>query len=648
MKRLALLLFAPMVAYAQTCAYPPCYYNHSTINPLPPYYMGVSGIIPVVLNSYTISGAVTAGSTTFTCVSGCSSLKVGQGVTGSDGVNLIYPSVSGQLGTLITQISGTTITTSQASNVATVPGTYTLTIGKDRWDLNSTAVVNSIGTNHIWSGQAANGNSTWAQGYLSGDCDTGAKVTNCSLINSGASSEVLNFWGARTSDNTAASPIIENITLAVNDSPTSRTIWGNYWETILLDGAGTLNETHALESTTFNFNHVVKKVDPYLINNGGMIENLRIDCGQPGLGTMYNCTDAMSIIGINSTPFESGIVFATGSLDEVTLVHPPALALPAGPKGYGILWYEASGYSTPAWSLYSTNATRQGDYLSLNDDNVIFSMINDLGTGLVTMGPGSLKLSGNHTATFAGSASGFGLDVESATINDPVSSGAVSVAAINHFGVATLTSDSVTTIANAATVTITGCPVASTNVTITTCESLRVFGDEARFDGLLKGALGASIFGAATSINASSNFSTNINTGTNNTSLNLGGTTTGNVVNVATVNFRIGGVNYASVTAPTIASGFNTSGSSIVAASTASFPVTVGTGTGTSTGVLTMPSASHGWACSANDVTTPATHMIQQTASGTTSVTVTDFARTTGVAQNMANGDVIEFLCGAN
>lgn len=102
-----------------------------------------------------------------------------------------------------------------------------------------------------------------------------------------------------------------------------------------------------------------------------------------------------------------------------------------------------------------------------------------------------------------------------------------------------------------------------------------------------------------------------------------------------------------STTAPAIASGFNTASNSITGTNTGAFQVTVGTSTATTTGVVTMPTATTGWACSAADVTTPATHMIQQTGSTTTSVTVTDYARTTGVAQNMANSDKIVFNCGA-
>jgi hypothetical protein len=97
--------------------------------------------------------------------------------------------------------------------------------------------------------------------------------------------------------------------------------------------------------------------------------------------------------------------------------------------------------------------------------------------------------------------------------------------------------------------------------------------------------------------------------------------------------------------APSIASGFNTSGYAISGNGTGSFFVTVGTGTPTSTGVITMPSgASNGWNCFATNQNRAA--QIQQTANGATSVTLTNYG-TTFTATNWTNGDFILVTCRA-
>jgi hypothetical protein len=99
-----------------------------------------------------------------------------------------------------------------------------------------------------------------------------------------------------------------------------------------------------------------------------------------------------------------------------------------------------------------------------------------------------------------------------------------------------------------------------------------------------------------------------------------------------------------SSSAPTIGSGFGT-GASIVANNGASaFQVNVGTGTITNPGVITMPVATNGWACSAVDVTTADTNFTKQTASTTTSVTIKNY-NASGTATAWPVSDKINMLC---
>jgi hypothetical protein len=95
--------------------------------------------------------------------------------------------------------------------------------------------------------------------------------------------------------------------------------------------------------------------------------------------------------------------------------------------------------------------------------------------------------------------------------------------------------------------------------------------------------------------------------------------------------------------AVTISSGFGST-PSISSTSTAAFTVTIGSTPGT-TGVLTMPgTVAHGWICQANDQTTN-TETVGETANSTTSVTVTFYSRTTGVATAPTAADVVQFMC---
>jgi len=94
---------------------------------------------------------------------------------------------------------------------------------------------------------------------------------------------------------------------------------------------------------------------------------------------------------------------------------------------------------------------------------------------------------------------------------------------------------------------------------------------------------------------------------------------------------------------PVIASGFGTA-PTIKGATPNCFAVTVGSG-GAANGTITLPTAPNGWMCLANDVTNGSALFLQQTASTTTSVTVTGYGITTGLAANMSAGDVIVMTC---
>ncbi len=100
--------------------------------------------------------------------------------------------------------------------------------------------------------------------------------------------------------------------------------------------------------------------------------------------------------------------------------------------------------------------------------------------------------------------------------------------------------------------------------------------------------------------------------------------------------------------APTVSSGFGSSPSITGNFGPSSFSINVGTGGAASSGVIGLPAAAHGWACTAADVTTPTGDLTQQTDSSTTSATFTNYVRTTGIAGPWTASDILQASCWPN
>ena len=100
-------------------------------------------------------------------------------------------------------------------------------------------------------------------------------------------------------------------------------------------------------------------------------------------------------------------------------------------------------------------------------------------------------------------------------------------------------------------------------------------------------------------------------------------------------------------TAPTLASGGCTSAAMVNNNGTARFEADVGTScSGSQPLVFTLPATTTGWNCTAQNVTNPATSVAaQSSAVSTTSVTITNYSRTTGLAQAWTDGDNVVVSC---
>lgn len=101
-----------------------------------------------------------------------------------------------------------------------------------------------------------------------------------------------------------------------------------------------------------------------------------------------------------------------------------------------------------------------------------------------------------------------------------------------------------------------------------------------------------------------------------------------------------------SVTAPTV-SGFCTSPSVTANNGTWGFSINVGTACAASAGTITLPAATNGWVCTAHDVTTPASNIVEQSSGTATTAVFTNYVRTTGVAGNFTSSDVLRVHCAA-
>lgn len=102
---------------------------------------------------------------------------------------------------------------------------------------------------------------------------------------------------------------------------------------------------------------------------------------------------------------------------------------------------------------------------------------------------------------------------------------------------------------------------------------------------------------------------------------------------------------FASSATPTISSGFGTSPSVTASNGSIAFRIDVGTGGLASTGVIGLPTASTGWNCYLADITTPASYITDQTASTTTTASVTNYSRTTGLETAWTASDILAVSC---
>lgn len=110
-------------------------------------------------------------------------------------------------------------------------------------------------------------------------------------------------------------------------------------------------------------------------------------------------------------------------------------------------------------------------------------------------------------------------------------------------------------------------------------------------------------------------------------------------------NFNLGTVLAISGTQPTFTSGFGGATGRSIAGTAHSFSIVVGSSSTDNNGVLSMATAGTGWVCRASNQTSPGANTINESASSSTSVTLTQYNTTLGTAANFVSGDIIKGNC---
>jgi hypothetical protein len=218
--------------------------------------------------------------------------------------------------------------------------------------------------------------------------------------------------------------------------------------------------------------------------------------------------------------------------------------------------------------------------------------------GSINVGTGSVNISGNQSSG-TWTTSGILFRANAVTLTDTTGTGTIATRVANSFGTPTLASTLAVTLTDAATFYIANAPTAGTNTTITN---------------------GWALYVAAGNVK--------INSGD---------------LSIASGAVRLGGNVAFSSTAPTISSGFGTS-PSIVAGTATAFRLNVGTGGIATTGVISLPAATNGWNLFITNITNPDVSVVEQTASTTTTASIKNYSRTTGLAAAWAASDILSVI----
>lgn len=327
-----LLKFGFLVAASPLCA------QSTTQTGISPLWTGRS-LVPNILAPITTTATSTAGSSSFV-VTSSAGIQVGMSISTSFFASACTTSQFAFDIPLVASISGTTITTTcpaTATNTKPVP----ITFGAVRTDPTAASIENSVATNWLLVGAAAQGNTGIGMGY------DNPNNMNAQILGNGSSLGLL--VGAQSSRMTSGSGTRPFSGIVVMDSyngaAKNKDSWVGYFQSNLLPG--TTNQAQHIQfehSINNNWNPPSQDEDPYTPNilNNTIVD--RLDCGTGqiyGSGNAPNeCGAAMDILQ-NGNSFRAGIIFGHQSLDAK---FPGSLARAiAMPPNYAMTWYISPG-----------------------------------------------------------------------------------------------------------------------------------------------------------------------------------------------------------------------------------------------------------------------------------------------------------------
>jgi hypothetical protein len=347
----------------------------TNVSGVAPLWTGTS-LITNVTPPITTTATSTSGSATFV-VTSATGLQVGMSIVSSFTPGSCNIPAGAFTIPSITAISGTSITMSCPAT-ATNASPVSITFGKVRTDPTAASIENSVASNWLLVGGAAQGNTGLGLGY---DDPTNM---NAQILGNGKSLGLL--VGAQASTGTSGSGI-RPLTGAVvmdsfNGSATNYDSWVGYFQSLLMSGTNNTSQHIQFEqSINSNWTPVVQDEDPYIVTQLNNTVVHRLDCGTGqtfGSGTAPNeCSTAMDILQ-NGAPFKVGIVFGLNALDVSSGRIAPALSLP---PNNALFWSISEGnhpvqvYGDASGGLHLNSSSGQGAQINHMGNSIGFQTV---------------------------------------------------------------------------------------------------------------------------------------------------------------------------------------------------------------------------------------------------------------------------------
>jgi len=245
----------------------------------------------------------------------------------------------------------------------------------------------------------------------------------------------------------------------------------------------------------------------------GDVLTLTGGAGSQATVTLTVVGGAATAVSITTVGSYTGVSAAPGTTGGTCSVQP------AFNFGFGIATTTITGAGS-GYPAFPAPLIRISGYN--NSRNTTASLTAGMTTvaGSMTVSSPLKLIPGNFSAT-SWTTSGVGLTGSGSIFTDTTGSGTVATEAIYAFPPSTIAATNASvTITNLDTLFLPA-PAAGTNVTATTLWSLHTAG-KALFGGLAQGSAGFNFFGANSSLNNNSNFTTSINTGTSTGTITIG------------------------------------------------------------------------------------------------------------------------------